>query len=110
MANTFKRKLSRNIGDTAATVGSYTVGSGITTVIVGLTVCNVTGAAVNTSVYLYDGANNTYLVKDAPIPGGGSLVVVGGDQKVILEDGDSVKVVSDAASSLDVIMSVMEIS
>jgi hypothetical protein len=59
---------------------------------------------------LYDGANNYYLVNGAPIPGGGSLVVVGGDQKVVMQAGDSMKVLSDSTSSLDVIMSVMEIS
>jgi hypothetical protein len=110
MANIFKRKLSRDIGNVAASVGSYTVASDTTVVVVGLTVCNTTGAAVNTSIYIDDGANDTYIIKDAPIPGGGSLVAIGGDQKVILETGDSIKVVSDAVSSLDVTMSIMEIS
>jgi hypothetical protein len=109
MANIFKRKLSRNVGNTAVTIGSYTVDANVTTVVVGLTICNTTGAAVNSSVYLNDGANDTYLVKNAPIPGGGSLVVVGGDQKVILEAGDSIEVISDVVSSLDVTLSIMEI-
>lgn len=110
MANTFYRKLSRNVGNTAATIGSYTVGSGNTAIVLGLTVCNTTGASVNSSVYVYDGSNNYYLVKDAPIPGGGSLVVVGGDQKIVLQASDSMKVISDAVTSLDVVMSIMEIS
>jgi len=109
MANIFKRKLSRNIGITAVTVGSYVAAT--TVVTVGLTVCNTNGSAVNASVYLVDsGETETYLIKNAPIPGGGTLVVVGGDQKVILESGDSIKVISDAASSLDVTLSIMEIS
>lgn len=110
MANTFLRKLSRNVGNVAATVGNLTVGSGNTAIVLGLTVCNVTGASVNASVYVYDGAQNYHLVKDAPIPGGGSLVVVGGDQKVVLQAGDSMRVISDAVTSLDVVMSIMEIS
>jgi len=110
MANVFKRKLSRNVGTSETAVGSYTVGAGTTTVVVGLTICNTTGSAVNASVSLDDSAADTYLVKDAPIPGGGSLVVIGGDQKVILETGDAINVVSDAASSLDVTMSIMEIT
>jgi hypothetical protein len=110
MANTFYRKLSRNVGTVAATVGSYTVGSSTTSIIVGLTICNTTGAAVNATVSVNDGTNNYYLVSAAPIPGGGSLVVIGGDQKVVLQTNDSVKVVSDAATSLDVIMSIMEIT
>jgi hypothetical protein len=110
MANIFKRKLSRDVGNVAVAVGSYTVASDTTVVVVGLTVCNTTGATVNTSIFIDDGANDTYIIKDAPIPGGGSLVAIGGDQKVILETGDSVKVISDATTSLDVTMSIMEIS
>lgn len=110
MANIFKRKLSRDIGNVAVAVGSYTVASDTTVVVVGLTVCNTTGSTVNTSIFINDGVNDTYILKDAPIPGGGSLVAIGGDQKVILETGDSVKVISDATTSLDVTMSIMEIS
>jgi hypothetical protein len=110
MANIFKRKLSRDVGNVAVAVGSYTVASNTTVVVVGLTVCNTTGSTVNTSIFIDDGANDTYILKDAPIPGGGSLVAIGGDQKVILETGDSVKVISDAVTSLDVTMSIMEIS
>mgnify|MGYP003352064692 CR=1 FL=1 len=40
----------------------------------------------------------------------GALVVVGGDQKLVLQSGDSIKVKSDAATSVDIVMSVMEIS
>ena len=111
MANIFKRKLSRDVGNVAVAVGSYTVASNTTVVVVGLTVCNTTGSTVNTSIFINDAADTeTYILKDAPIPGGGSLVAIGGDQKVILETGDSVKVISDASTSLDVTMSIMEIS
>jgi len=34
--------------------------------------------------------------------------VVGGDQKIVLEATDSVKVKSDTATSLDAIMSILE--
>ena len=110
MANTFYRKISRNIGNVAVAAGSYTVGSSTTTIVLGLTICNTTAAAVSASCYLDNGANNFFLVSGAPIPGGGSLVVVGGDQKLVLQTGDSVKVISDSNNSLDVIMSVMEIT
>jgi hypothetical protein len=110
MANTFKRKVSRNIGNVAITVGNLTVGASTTTIVLGLTICNTTAAAVSASCYLNDGSLNYYLVAGAPIPGGGSLVVVGGDQKLVLQTNDSIKVISDSASSLDVVMSIMEIT
>jgi len=37
-------------------------------------------------------------------------VVVGGDQKVVLETNDSIKVKSDTATSVDAVMSILEIT
>lgn len=110
MANTFKRKLSRAIGTTPTIVGNYTVGAGATSVIIGLTVTNILGSTVSANVFLNDGAANTSLVTTGPISSGSSLVVVGGDQKVVLETGDKIYVQSSAASSVDVVMSIMEIT
>lgn len=110
MANTFKRKLSRSIGTTATQVGSYAVGSGVTAVVIGLTVTNTSGSAISANVFLNDTVANTSILTNAPISSGASLVVVGGDQKVVLEATDSIYVQSSAASSVDVVMSIMEIN
>lgn len=110
MANTFTRKVSRSIGTSATAVGSYTVGASTQTTVIGLTLANRTGSQVLADVTLNDGSNDTYMVKDAPIPAGSSLVVVGGDQKVVLVTNDSIKVTSDTASSIDAIMSILEIT
>ena len=110
MANTFLNKTSRNIGTSPVTVGSYTVGASTQTTLIGLTAANVTGGAVTVDIYLNDGANDTYIVKSAPVPSGGTLVAVGGDQKVVMETGDSIRVVSNTASSIDIIMSLLEIT
>jgi hypothetical protein len=110
MANSFKRKLSRTIGTSVTAVGSYTVGSATEVTVIGLAVSNVTAAQIIIEASVYDGANDTYLIKDAPVPSGGSLVIVGGDQKVVLEVGDSIRVKSDTASSVDVVMSILEIT
>lgn len=110
MANTFKRKISQNIGTSLTSVGSYTVGSATQTTVIGLVVSNTTSAAVTVDCTLNNGSVDTYLVKSAPIPVGGSLVVVGGSQKIVLETADSIKVKSSAASSVDVVMSILEIA
>jgi len=110
MANTFKRKLSRGIGATATQVGTYAVGAGTTAVVIGLTVTNTSGSAISANVFLNDTSSNTSILTNAPISSGSSLVVVGGDQKVVLETGDSIYVQSSAASSIDVVMSIMEIN
>lgn len=110
MANDFKRKLSRNVGTSAVTVGSYTVAANTQVTIIGLTCSNKTASAITVDVALHDGSNDYFMVKSATVPSGGSLVVVGGDQKVVLETGDSVKVTSSAANSSDVIMGILEIT
>lgn len=110
MANTFNRKLSRNVGTSLTAVGSYTVGASTKTVVVGLVLANVSGSSINVDATVNDGTNDYYMIKNAPIAAGGSLVVVGGDQKIVLNTSDSIKVKSDTASSLDAIMSIMEIT
>jgi hypothetical protein len=110
MANSFKRKLSRSIGTSLTAVGSYTVGAATEVTVIGLAVANTSASQVLVDATLNDGSNDTYLIKDAPVPSGGSIVIVGGDQKVVLEVGDSIKVKSTAASSVDVVMSILEIT
>jgi len=105
---TFKRLLSRSIADTLTKIGGYDA-TGQTTII-GLTVANTDTNMIKVSVSIYDGTNTTYLVKDADVPQGGTIVVVGGDQKVVLESGDSIRVNTDSASNTcDAVMSVLEV-
>ena len=110
MANSFKRKLQRDIGTSLTAVGSYTVPSSTEVTVIGLDLSNTTASQILVDVTLNDGSNDTYLIKQAPIPSGGSLVVVGGDQKVVLETNDSIKVKSDTATSVDAVMSILEIT
>jgi hypothetical protein len=56
------------------------------------------------------GATTAYMVKDAPIPVGSSIIIVGAPQKVALENADTIRVTSSAASSADVIVSTVELS
>lgn len=110
MANTFKRKFSGNIGNTANQLGSYTVAANTTAVVVGLSVVNTTGSAIAANVFINNVSGNTNLVVSAPISSGSSLVLIGGDQKLVLETGDSIYVQGSVASSCDAVMSIMEIT
>lgn len=110
MANAFKRKLSRQIGTTPTTVGGYTVGSATQVTVIGLSLANTTALDVTASVALNDGVNDYYLVKDAPVPNGGALVLMGGDQKLVMQTGDSIIVTSSAATSVDAVLSILEIT
>ena len=110
MANAFKNKTQRQIGTSLTAIESYTVGGSTETTIIGLTISNTTTSVIEVDATLNDGSNDFYIVKNAPVPAGGALVAVGGDQKVVLMPGDSIKVKSDTATSADVIMSILEIT
>ncbi len=104
MAQNFRRYTSNDVGASAATL--FTANSFDT--VVGISVANVTASAVNASVYINDGANDIYLIKDAPIPAGSALQVLDGGAKFVVQSGDALKVVSDTASSLDVWVSTVD--
>ena len=77
---------------------------------IGLSIANTPGSDVTVDVALNDGASDTYITKGAPVPSGGTLVLMGGDQKLVMVTGDSIKVTSSASSSVDAILSILEIT
>ena len=105
MANTFKNALARNVGTTAVTL--YTAPSTKNSICIELDVCNTTSSGVTADVYITSGGNNYYIIKQAPVPVGGSLQVIAG-QKIVLSNLDALKVVSSVASSLDVVGAILE--
>jgi len=76
--------------------------------IIGLSLANTTAGTATVNIQITSGGTTIYLVKGAPIPVGSSLVPIGGDQKLVLEAADILKVTSDVA--VDVSVSVLEIS
>ncbi len=101
MANNFRGYESTGI--TAETI-VYTGPASTQVTIIGLTASNASGNATLVSIK----KNSAYLVKDAPVANGGSLVAVGGDQKIVIEPSDTISVSAD--NTVDVIMSTLEIS
>lgn len=108
MANTFTSYVNKNVGTSAATV--VTVGASTQTTVIGMTASNTTAASVTVDVYITRSAVDYYIIKGAAVPSGGSLVVIGGDQKVVLITSDALKIVSSAATSIDAVTSVLEIT
>ena len=108
MANTFTSYGNKSVGTSAATV--VTIGASTQTTVIGMSCANTTSSPVTVDAYFTRSAVDYYLVKGATVPVGGSLVIVGGDQKVVLVTSDVLKVVSSAASSIDVVTSVLNIT
>jgi hypothetical protein len=108
MANTFTSYMNKDVGTSAATV--VTIGASTQTTVIGMSCANTITSPVTVDAYVTRSAVNYYLVEGATVPVGGSLVLVGGDQKVVLVTGDVLKVVSSTAASIDVVTSVLNIT
>jgi hypothetical protein len=108
MASAFKTVTSINVGTSLASV--YTCPSNTTSTVIGCYVCNQSGGMIEATVEFFDSSasHHATIIKSSPIPSGTSVVVIGGDGKVVLEAGDIIKVQSNVASSIDVTLSYLE--
>jgi hypothetical protein len=103
----FKSIASPNIGTSGSpTTITATVSAGQTQTLIGLAFANTTASNVTVSAKLNkNGGTSAFLVKDATILPGGALAVVGGDQKVVLEAGDTISSYASASTSVDATLS-----
>ena len=104
MAQNFRRYLARNVGTSAVTL--HTANSYDT--LIGIALANTTSSEIKVDVILNDGSNDHYIIKSAPIQTGGALQIIDGGAKYVIESSDVIKVVSDTASSLDVVVSAVD--
>ena len=86
--------------------------SSTSTTVIGVGVANVSSQNISVSVMVRDNSANkvVFVVKDSLILPGSSNVLVGGEQKLVLESGDFLSVTSSLANSADAIVSVLEIT
>ena len=120
MANTFKViSFAAEPASAGTAYTAYTVAGSTTTIVLGLRLANLSGSTVTAEVEVVSdtgsrgGANNvtnttSFLVKDAPIPAGGALDVLG-TSKVVLETTDVIKIDCSVTDKLSGTISVMEI-
>jgi hypothetical protein len=107
MASSFKSYITSSVGTANTTIFTSTA----STTVIGLSLANITSSAITASAFVSkNGGGTAYIVKNAPIPYGGSMIVVGAEQKVVLEVGDTMNVSANTASSVDAIISTLEIS
>jgi len=96
----------------------YTVPGSTTTVVLGLIISNVHTSQVTASVKLVSDTSGggrtatnttTFLLKDAPVPVGGSLEILSGN-KVVLETTDKLQIDCSVADKVSITLSIMEIT
>jgi hypothetical protein len=92
-------------------------GASVKTVLIGVTIANTGASNITADLVItssYSGASvDYYIVNDAPIAPGGSLVAIGTEQKVVMTFNnavaDALKVRSSSATGdIDVIVSMLE--
>ena len=108
MAQDFERTLQRNISNNSGSPTELRAAANSDDAIIGVRCTNTSGTAVNVTVFVVNSSTNYYIIKDAPIPTGGSLELIDGGSKVVLMNGDAVKAYASAASSVDIITSVVD--
>jgi hypothetical protein len=103
----FKSKITANIGvDASPSTLTPVIASGQTATLIGLSIANTTGATINVSAKVVKAdTTSAYLIRNAAVLPGGALAIVGGDQKVVIEQGDSITASSSAATSADAVIS-----
>ena len=107
MAQNFRNYLERNIGTTPVDLLSGAVGASTYDCLVSVRLANVLTTTITVEVYITD-TSNFYLIKNAPIVSGGSLELMDGGSKVVLQDGQQLFAKSDTASSLDTVVSAVD--
>ena len=119
MPNTFKTVTKAGV---TGVLTIYEAGNSVdATVVLGLMVCNTTTSGITIQVKLIsntqsrvptgttaNGANtDVFLVKDGPVPVGGTQEFLGGN-KIVLEDTDSITL--QASGAADITLSIMEMT
>ena len=116
MANTFKVKTNAAMPSSAGTpLTLYTVPSSTTTVVIGLTLCNIHTTSVTASVKIESDTSDTetnetvFVAKDVSIPAGSSIEILTGG-KYVLQTTDVVKIDCSVSAKIDATLSIMEIT
>jgi hypothetical protein len=108
MANTFKSYPSSQLTTSGSTI--YTVPGATQAIGIGLVLSNTAKTPYTANVTIDRETVNYSIISNAVVPIGGSLVVAGVDQKMVLQAGDSVTITPSSNNCCDVWFSVLEIS
>ena len=110
MANTFKLKTKANVGVTTTNVYVVPSSPSTTTVVIGVTLANTSGSSINVGIGINRGSSDDVkLMKSVPIPQGSSFEFMSGNN-IVLEATDTFVAESDVNNSLDVALTIMEIT
>lgn len=105
MANTFKSYVASSVTTQTSVL---TAAVSTQTTLIGLSLANTATGAASVTVVLTRSSNDYHVIKNATVPASDALVLYGGDQKLVMQACDILKVTSTA--TVDVIVSVLEVN
>tara|TARA_Y100001938_G_C7977618_1_gene372622 strand:- start:278 stop:616 length:339 start_codon:yes stop_codon:yes gene_type:complete len=108
MAQDFRRNLQDDLPTSHNDTNSLLWTGGNYDAIVGCRLANITTSPVTVDVYIRNSSTDYYLIKNCPIPSGGSVELINAGSKVVLQSGDVLYGICSAANSVDAIVSVVD--
>ena len=105
MANIFKNSFLVSSGTAA---NAFVSPAATQTTVIGMSIANITANPILANVTVISSGSTFFMMFNAQVPVGSTLVPIGGDQKLVLEAGDHVQV--QTTNSAHVIASVVEIT
>ena len=70
--------------------------------IISIRLANIASSQVTVDVYIRNSSTDYYLIKNAPIPVGGSLELIDSGSKIVLKNGDVLYAIASAATQTNV--------
>lgn len=110
MPTTFKHAVNKNIGTTPVDIVQIPVGFRAT--VIGCNIANVTeNDNINVDVYVIsEDSEQAYVVKGLTVAPNSAAKIITNGEKLILPETAGLRIVSDTADSVDVVVSYVEIS
>tara|TARA_Y100000356_G_C11103542_1_gene205694 strand:+ start:54 stop:383 length:330 start_codon:yes stop_codon:yes gene_type:complete len=90
--------------------GSFTnlLASNSDDAVIGIRFSNLHSGSVTVDAKITRGSKDYHLIKEAPIPSGGSLELIDGGSKVVMMNGDTLKAQASMTGSVDAIVSYID--
>jgi hypothetical protein len=107
MAQDFERSYASSISNSSGSPTTL-VTSNSDDAIVSIRCVNKHTTAVNVTVLISSGGTDYFVIKDAPLPLGGSLELIDSGSKIVIQSADVVKAYADTASAVDVLVSYVD--
>ena len=76
--------------------------------VIGIRFSNLHSGSVTVDAKITRSSKDYHLIKEAPIPSGGSLELIDGGSKVVMMNGDTLKAQASMTGSVDAIVSYID--